>query len=64
VTVPFPGFEALVNQGYLRQAAWQAADKCIRLRVQAKNPGLERHPRTVDMQFNYQDAFAVRRTTS
>ena len=35
-------------------------DEGILLRFQAKHPGPQMHLRPVDMQFNYQDAFAIR----
>jgi hypothetical protein len=59
VIVPFLGFETLVNQEYLRQAARQAADEGMVLRVQAKNPGTEMHLHSLEMLFNDQDAFAA-----
>ena len=60
--VPHQSFPAEANLD------WQTArlvisiqpDEGIVLRFQAKHPGPQMHLRSVDMQFNYQDAFAIR----
>ena len=63
-------FRAVPHQSFPSEATldWQPArlvmaihpDEGIVLRFQAKHPGPRMHLRAVEMQFNYQDAFAIR----
>ncbi len=63
-------FRAVPHQSFPAEASldWQTSrlimsihpDEGIVLRFQAKHPGSKMQLRTVEMQFNYQDAFAVR----
>jgi glucose-6-phosphate 1-dehydrogenase len=63
-------FQGVPHQAFPAESTldWQSSrlvmsiqpDEGIVLRFQAKNPGPKMHLRSVEMQFNYQDAFAAR----